>query len=242
MYNKNGAKAANPNLYTVAQNGFCGGCKDCVDGLCPKYFEPSYLTSKVCSNCGATPDYFRESALYQHNYYRRLLATGWAEDKKIMYAKPAKAMLELEYGKGLEDAAKAYITNNNGKCPEKAENPDLAGENFYLDHNYELTREEVIQKAMEHWWSPLKEKGFGNDLQYDNIKDNDVKALANVVYDKTAKMGCAARTCKPQGIIVVDCRYNEKIAAGVNVYETGKRSCNPCPTGKTCSKLGGLCV
>ncbi|KAL6744046.1 hypothetical protein Aduo_017022 [Ancylostoma duodenale] len=242
FYNKNGATAGGTDLYTVAQNGFCGGCADCVNGLCPKYFEPSRLTSKVCPNCDPADDYFRESALYQHNYYRRILATGWAEDKKIMYAKPAKAMLELAYDKGLEDAAKKYITNNNLNCPEKAENVALTGENFYMDNNFGLTNEEVIKKAVEQWWSPLKEKGFANDLQYDNIQDNDVKALANVVHDKTTKMGCAARTCKPQGIIVVDCRYDEKIAAGENVYEIGKKPCNPCPNGKTCSKLGGLCV
>ncbi|EYC35576.1 hypothetical protein Y032_1021g3415 [Ancylostoma ceylanicum] len=169
---------------------------------------PTRLTSKVCPTCDPAEDYIRESALYQHNYYRRLLATGWAEDNKITYAKPAKAMFELTYEKSLEEAANKYITNNNGNCPEKAENADLTGENFYVDKNFQLTNEEVIQKAMQQWWSPLKMKGFGDNLQYDNIQDNDVKALANVVYDQTTKMGCAARTCKPQGIIVVDCRYD----------------------------------
>ncbi|EPB67772.1 hypothetical protein ANCCEY_13140 [Ancylostoma ceylanicum] len=111
---------------------------------------------------------------------KRLLATGWAEDNKITYAKPAKAMFELTYEKSLEEAANKYITNNNGNCPEKAENADLTGENFYVDKNFQLTNEEVIQKAMQQWWSPLKMKGFGDNLQYDNIQDNDVKALANL--------------------------------------------------------------
>ncbi|EYC35574.1 hypothetical protein Y032_1021g3415 [Ancylostoma ceylanicum] len=143
---------------------------------------PTRLTSKVCPTCDPAEDYIRESALYQHNYYRRLLATGWAEDNKITYAKPAKAMFELTYEKSLEEAANKYITNNNGNCPEKAENADLTGENFYVDKNFQLTNEEVIQKAMQQWWSPLKMKGFGDNLQYDNIQDNDVKALANVIF------------------------------------------------------------
>ncbi|KIH62162.1 hypothetical protein ANCDUO_07558 [Ancylostoma duodenale] len=40
-------------------------------------------------------DTLRNQALNMHNYYRRLLASGWAKDGKIMYAKPSKAMPAL---------------------------------------------------------------------------------------------------------------------------------------------------
>ncbi|EYC35584.1 hypothetical protein Y032_1021g3418 [Ancylostoma ceylanicum] len=39
LYNKDGAAASVANLYTVDANGFCSGCADCEDGLCPKNFD-----------------------------------------------------------------------------------------------------------------------------------------------------------------------------------------------------------
>ncbi|RCN44031.1 hypothetical protein ANCCAN_09976 [Ancylostoma caninum] len=50
-------------------------------------------------------DELRDTALYMHNYYRRLLASGWAKDGQIEYARPAVSMPALvieEWWKPLE--------------------------------------------------------------------------------------------------------------------------------------------
>ncbi|KIH52214.1 SCP-like protein [Ancylostoma duodenale] len=40
-------------------------------------------------------DALRNQAFNMHNYYRRLLASGWAKDAKLIYAKPSQAMPAL---------------------------------------------------------------------------------------------------------------------------------------------------
>ncbi|KAL6733755.1 hypothetical protein Aduo_004376 [Ancylostoma duodenale] len=222
----------------------CSGCRPkCEDALCREPLSPlsDKASSKVCAGCSKElKDDFRLTAVYMHNYYRRLLATGWAKDKQIQYAKPAKAMNELVYVKPLEDAALNYVKNCDNTAPE---NDPPVGESFWRGKSgsYQLSHVEAMEQAMKEWWGPLESTGLGNMLEYTTETQNGpLKYFANIVHDKTKQIGCAAKTCQKQGVTLVDCRYNTTVAVGDPVYEVGKMPCK-CPAGTTCSKLGGLC-
>ncbi|EPB69778.1 SCP-like protein [Ancylostoma ceylanicum] len=195
---------AQGDLYPATQqeSELCNQCGNnaagqlqCADALCNPPYTPSNVYKKKLK-LALPVNRFR---------LRRLLATGWAKDKKIKYAKPASKMNALVYDKDLEDAAFTYVTANQNDCPTKQEK-DI-GENFWSG-TYTLTEEE---------------------------------AMKEIAHDETKKIGCAAKSCPPQGITVVDCRYDPAITDSDTIYTAGKMPCKPCPSGTTCSKLGGLC-
>ncbi|EYB92383.1 hypothetical protein Y032_0194g1415 [Ancylostoma ceylanicum] len=194
--------------------------------------------SKVCSGCSEDiTDDFRLTAMNMHNYYRRLLATGWAVDKKIYYAKPAKTMNKLVYVKTLEDAALNYISCDK----EVPENDPPVGESFWKG-SYELSHVDAMKEAMKEWWQPLEATGLGDELSYTNeMQQGPFKYFANIAHDKTTEIGCAVKTCLKQGTTLIDCRYNNVISVDDPIYEVGTMPCRPCPTNSACSKLGGLC-
>ncbi|EYC26534.1 hypothetical protein Y032_0010g1209 [Ancylostoma ceylanicum] len=241
---------AQGDLYPATQqeSELCNQCGNnaagqlqCADALCNPPYTPIVITkSTVCPTCTkAVPEDVRVTALDMHNYYRRLLATGWAKDKKIKYAKPASKMNALVYDKDLEDAAFTYVTANQNDCPTKQEK-DI-GENFWSG-TYTLTEEEAMKEAIKKWWGPLESTGLGDNLEYTDGMDNGAfKYFVNIAHDETKKIGCAAKSCPPQGITVVDCRYDPAITDSDTIYTAGKMPCKPCPSGTTCSKLGGLC-
>ncbi|RCN29752.1 hypothetical protein ANCCAN_24487 [Ancylostoma caninum] len=98
-------------------------------------------------------------------FVRRLLATGWAKDKRIQYAKPAKAMNELVYVKPLEDAALNCVKNCENTAPE---NNSPVGESFWRGKSgsYKLSYVEAMEQAIKEWWRPIESTGLGNMLEY----------------------------------------------------------------------------
>ncbi|EYB98243.1 hypothetical protein Y032_0133g1793 [Ancylostoma ceylanicum] len=199
-------------------------------------------SSDVCKGCSKDlKDDFRLTALHMHNYYRRLLASGWAKDKQIKYAKPAKTMNQLVYVKPLEDAALKYVSNCDRTAPE---NNFPAGESFWRGSSgsHKLTHVEAVQQAMKEWWGPLESTGLGDNLEYTaEMQGGTLKYVPNIIHDKSTQIGCAAKTCTKQGITLIDCRYNTTVGVGDTIYEVGETPCNPCPAGTACSKLGGVC-
>ncbi|EYB92390.1 hypothetical protein Y032_0194g1419 [Ancylostoma ceylanicum] len=241
--------AEGDNLYTPTNkpDEVCKDCdKDaannllCTDALCDPPYTPIVITkSTVCPTCDKdiTED-FRVTALDMHNYYRRLLATGWAKDKKIGYAKPATEMNALVYHKDHEDTAYAYAVTPQ-TCPTAPEG-DI-GENYWKG-DYKLSHVEAIEEAMKEWWGPLESTGLGENVDFtDEMQQGPFKYFANVAHDATTKMGCAVKTCSAQGFTVVDCRYSTAIGIDDPIYKAGRMPCKPCPSGTTCAKLGGLC-
>ncbi|KAL6744484.1 hypothetical protein Aduo_017413 [Ancylostoma duodenale] len=261
FYNQKAKAAGNALYQAVAQAGDppCGNCPvyptnppgqkvPCVEALCQFPLTEAKIPSTVCGSgaqacVGEFSDEFRLAALDMHNYYRRLLATGWAKDKQITYARPGVKMIELEYNKGLEDKA---ITNAN-KCPTTAAGGP--GESVWVvsgGNNYEMPHLEAIGKAVKDWWAPVEATGFGKNLEYTTDTENGaLKYAANMAYEATTQIGCAVKNCPPQGVTVVDCQYNPAITDGDTIYTTGNKPCSKCrdTQGTTaCSTLGGLCV
>ncbi|ETN75474.1 SCP-like protein [Necator americanus] len=212
------------DLYTPSSTGCT--CTDCIDDLCPSTFSPALMYSTVCYMCSSST-------------LKRLVATGWAADRKITYAKPAKTMMELTYDQALEDAAIAYL-NKTDDCPTTPEDKNYVGENFWIS-TYSLPSEKTVEKAVGEWFAYLGNEGLGKNLDYSSLKTDSAKKLGNVIHDKTEKIGCAFKACEKSGAIVIDCRYEPKLSGG-KIYETGIKSCACDSINKRCSPLGGVCV
>ncbi|KIH58294.1 hypothetical protein ANCDUO_11502 [Ancylostoma duodenale] len=189
----------------------CSACKDnCTKYLCPQPHTPVTLPT-TCSDDKLTQD-SNNAALWMHNYYRKLLASGWAKDKKSKssYALPAKQMVALEYdcAKGTENGAKkTYELIKN--CPST---------------------------------TPPPTRGYSsNFLSLSNITVPEQDALEHMAYEKVSKVACAVKNCSASGKTLVACQYNSVINAGDKIYEPGK-VCSGCKgLNKKCSNPAGLC-
>ncbi|EYC15899.1 hypothetical protein Y032_0035g3034 [Ancylostoma ceylanicum] len=247
LYNQDGATQA--NLYTNGGAGeTCKACADkCVEGLCTAPITPvAPATSVICPNAPQKDskwitDDFRRAALGMHNYYRRLLATGWAEDKKLGYAKWAASMPELIYDCDSEEEIMKALKNCGGK---EVANAKAQANNYKSFNEYQTPKEQVLQKAVDYWWSGLANTGIADNTFLDTM-DATLKSYANMAFQDTLKVGCGIEVCQAQGWTEVQCGYvGTAITDGDPIYTIGK-TCSKCgkltPAMK-CSPLGGLCV
>ncbi|KIH44475.1 hypothetical protein ANCDUO_25499 [Ancylostoma duodenale] len=175
-----------------------------------------------------------------HNYYRRLLATGWAEDKKLGYAKWAASMPELAYDCDAELEIMKELTKCAGK---EVANAKAQANNYKFYSEFNAPREEILQKAIDDWWSALANTGIADNTYRDSM-DPALKSYVNMAYQGIQKVGCGVEVCKAQGRTEVQCGYVGSIISDEDpIYDIGK-TCSKCGKlgGKTCSPLGGLCV
>ncbi|EPB73740.1 SCP-like protein [Ancylostoma ceylanicum] len=133
----------------------CADCaNDCEAGLCnvaPAALLPIDTMCQTNQNSKTLmTDDLRNQALNMHNYYRRVLASGWAKDAKLTYAKPSKAMPALtvmplrvytEYDCALEETIMTHIKD----CAGTPATTNKA-ENFLAVDDYKSPREDVLQK------------------------------------------------------------------------------------------------
>ncbi|EPB78481.1 SCP-like protein [Ancylostoma ceylanicum] len=182
---------------------------NCFVGLCrvdPTVYAPA---SKICTdpalaNANLMTDELRHEALNMHNYYRRLLATGWAEDKKLKYAKPAAAMPELKYNCEVEDEIMGKLKD----CPGAVATITKAqANNFKLFTPYTATRQEALSEVIKHWWSPLASTGIADNQYLDSMAGTDMETYVNMAYAHTTGVGCAVKECDSKGNIQVQCGY-----------------------------------
>ncbi|KIH58137.1 SCP-like protein, partial [Ancylostoma duodenale] len=169
----------NSILYTPTwtKSEICSSCKDCANYLCPTE-DPHFPLNTTCPDDNLTQD-SSNAALWMHNYYRKLLASGWAKDPKSTggYAATAKQMLELEY-----DCASG---GSNG-----------AKETFDLIKNCSLT-------------DPKATNGYSlNFKRIQDYTISEQDALEQMAFDKAEKVACAVKTCTVQGQTLVACQYN----------------------------------
>ncbi|KIH51575.1 hypothetical protein ANCDUO_18338, partial [Ancylostoma duodenale] len=158
---------------------------------------------------------------------RRLLATGWAEDKQIKYAKPALAMPKLSYDCDVEDEIMTKLKD----CPGSVVATTKAQKsNFKLYTPYTATRQKALSEVIKQWWSPLADTGIADNKYLDNMADTPMEAYVNVrhriltalviilkimsekdasqmAYDHTTGVGCAVKDCDSKGNIQVQCGY-----------------------------------
>ncbi|EPB71055.1 SCP-like protein [Ancylostoma ceylanicum] len=174
------------------------------------------------------------------NYYRNLVATGWAKSKKG-YAPTAKAMQAL-----------VYDCDNAGRDAQ-AQADDCAATSyasqiglqlsFYKTGNYNLPKEEVLEQAMASWFGQLKNVDLDERATYDSNVQSNAPDFANLLNEGASKVGCSVKTCLREGFSVAVCEFDGTTpAVGSALYTVG-RTCSNCVAGKSCHKaLPGLCA
>ncbi|EPB66062.1 SCP-like protein [Ancylostoma ceylanicum] len=213
FYNKDPATIAPPltKIYEET-NTLCDGCNggpaganDCVEALC-KGSQPAALNEPTMCTAQASKllmtDDLRKMAWNLHDYYRRLLATGWAEDGKIKYAKPAAAMPKLEYSCEMEEKIAPATNACDGKTAALTEPNNVA-----ILNTLALTREEALKQAIEDWWSALKKTGVEDNKYSDSMEGQPLQKYVNMAYDKTTALGCGVDICQKIGKTIVQCGY-----------------------------------
>ncbi|KAK6733581.1 hypothetical protein RB195_017373 [Necator americanus] len=245
LYNKVGNEA-NKVLYEKAATAdvACDGCAQgspCQAWLCQPPFTPA-ANDEQCADDGMTND-MTNTALHMHNYYRGLLGSGWADDKIRTYAPLPKAMPQLMYG--CKDLAKE-AADKAAACKETPDAPSVAtrSQNHFTIKNVDIKPEDALKQAISTWWEELADIGVGDDTKYTDKNKNKLEHFANMAYDQTKSVGCSVKTCTKEGLTVVVCQYDQKIAVNTNIYEvakSGNKACSGCD-GKKCGTLEGLCV
>ncbi|KAL6744509.1 hypothetical protein Aduo_017436 [Ancylostoma duodenale] len=182
-------------------------------------------------------DDLRDQALNMHNYYRRNLASGWAKDAKLIYAKPSSAMPALlKYDCTLENTIMTTLKT----CAGTAAATNKA-ENFLAYNDYKSERADVV----EQWWSPLADIGNENNL-YSDSNPAALKTYINMAHKSATSVGCGVKLCQNLGQTLVQCAYDGVpiIADDDPIYPVGKpcSKCKDLQNTPTCSALGGLCV
>ncbi|EYC43900.1 hypothetical protein Y032_0477g2171 [Ancylostoma ceylanicum] len=243
-YSKDG-NAAQGNLYTNgAETEICADCaaNTCVDALCnvaPAAVAPVDVLCQDPANTqkALMTDTLRNQALNMHNYYRRLLASGWAKDGKIMYAKPSKAMPALVYDCAVEETIMLHLKDCAGTAAttNKAENFQSSG-----DFNFPSLQ------AVQAWWAPLEATGIADNLYTSEVESSALKSYVPMAHHETLKVGCGVQTCDKLGKTLVQCAYEgaPTSADDSDIYPAGKpcSKCKDLPNTPNCSPLGGLCV
>ncbi|RCN28759.1 SCP-like protein [Ancylostoma caninum] len=246
-----GVSFDNPNqadLYEAGNaNEICASCTrptDCINALCNEPSPAVVPTGTQCQQNQNTKtlmtDELRDQALNMHNYYRRLLASGWAKDAKLIYAKPSSAMPALTYDCNLENTIMTHLKD----CAGTAATTNKA-ENFVAYGNYQSERADVFSKVVEQWWSPLADIGNENNL-YSDSNPAALKTYINMAHKSATSVGCGVQLCPRLGQTLVQCAYEGVpiIADDDPIYPVGKpcSKCKDLPATSKCSALGGLCV
>ncbi|KAL6744507.1 hypothetical protein Aduo_017434 [Ancylostoma duodenale] len=248
-YYSKDANTAQGNLYiNGADTEICATCaaNTCVDALCnvaPAAVAPVDVLCQDPANTekALMTDTLRNQALNMHNYYRRLLASGWAKDGKIMYAKPSKAMPALAYDCATEEKIMLHLKD----CAGTPATTNIA-ENFQASGNFQNAREDILEEAIKQWWAPLETTGIEDNLYTSTVEGSALKTYVPMAHHQTTKVGCGVHRCDKIGKTLVQCAYDgaPTTADGDIIYPAGK-PCSKCKTlagTPNCSPLGALCV
>ncbi|WKY13060.1 hypothetical protein Q1695_004124 [Nippostrongylus brasiliensis] len=246
-YNVKGA-VVGETIYEIAKAGEypckegteCGTDGKCVNGLCKvpigihDTLLPIFKPTLSCKSLPYMSQFSRYYALNLHNYYRSLVATGWAENKLTLFTPRAAKMEALSYDCQLEEAA-----NENAKKCEGAEMiSKYSGTNVEVINDVNITREAALERAVTGWFNLLRRFDMDPNTTWEDIQS--VWSSANMLHDKYNVVGCAVNICSTKGITIVDCRYGLKRPQnGDKIYEVGA-PCSGCTAGQECI-YGGLC-
>ncbi|VDL67892.1 unnamed protein product, partial [Nippostrongylus brasiliensis] len=150
-YNVKGA-VVGETIFEEARNGKyacdegtqCGTDGKCDGWLCnvpvsnPDTVLPIYTPALLCNDLPFMSQFARYYALNQHNFYRRFVASGWAENKLTRFTPRAAKMEALSYDCSLEEAASEDVR----KCERRAddtENNSDTGRNVQIINDVNMT-------------------------------------------------------------------------------------------------------
>ncbi|KIH52940.1 SCP-like protein [Ancylostoma duodenale] len=229
------------------------GADTCIDSLCePKGYTPgrkkyeiAVIIPEKCPDDGMTKK-MKTTAQNMHNYYRRLLATGWARNKQTVYAPIAAKMLAVTYN--CTDLGKE-AKNKSSDCRSDIGDPTPGRAMNKLEiKNYTMPLQDALELAITTWWNQVETEGLPADLKYtaDMESAGKITNFVNMANENVDSVGCAVTQCKPTGVTRVVCEYNMAPVTDEVVYtKAKKRHCSDCKSiNKACGKdySEGLCV
>ncbi|EYB96383.1 hypothetical protein Y032_0151g2841 [Ancylostoma ceylanicum] len=207
----------NMDIYdpTWTESEICNACAaNCTDRLCPQTPYTPVTINATCKDDKLTQD-SNNAALWMHNYYRKLLASGWAKDPKSKsgYAPPGKQMKALEY-----DCSNATGTSVAEQTYKAIENCQQTGTpnatpgysmNFLRINDHKISEQDALKQAIKTWWGELEKKGLGSDTTFHD--NSGITSFANMANDQVDKVACAVRNCQRTGQTLVMCQYNSYV-------------------------------
>ncbi|EYC42653.1 hypothetical protein Y032_0522g2887 [Ancylostoma ceylanicum] len=136
--------------------------------LPPQYPRMEDIPDRACTTEDGMNGDLQKIATTMHNYYRRLSATGWAEDAKGGYTPLAKSMPALTYDCTAGADKIAQKTKDLIKdCPDaSAVAPNMGGSVNYFLSKHDVPREEVLREAIKTWAEQISTVGVGKDFVF----------------------------------------------------------------------------
>ncbi|CAJ0597511.1 unnamed protein product [Cylicocyclus nassatus] len=183
-----------------------------------------------------------EAALEQHNLLREKVASRQLDKATYGDLPGSKNLFKLKYDCTNEGLALATIGN---KCKHSNIYMDKIGrgENFIT---YPLQTKPkpaqlatLFENAVEDWSLTVK-----NPLSADVLyTDTSMEPFANMIYNKTLKIGCAYLFCKNQGKVALACVYEKRPVEGGPLYWADSKDDKGCTDDASCKELieGAVC-
>ncbi|RCN27544.1 hypothetical protein ANCCAN_26721 [Ancylostoma caninum] len=158
-------------------------------------------------------------AVGMHNYYRRLVGSGWAPDKSG-YASPAKQMTPVGYDCATTIAGQGTIGKLTKDLAETCTAPYTAtpgySRNFYEDRDLTKTRTEVLKEvpAIKKWAEQSKLVDLDNGVLFEGNVETKAAGLANVIHQAGSKLVCSVTDdeCLKHGLRVAVCQYDKCVS------------------------------
>ncbi|EYB99908.1 hypothetical protein Y032_0119g835 [Ancylostoma ceylanicum] len=210
-----------------------GNDPKCIEYLCQYEYT---LVEDVYPYVYCYDDYMtrdmQDTAIYMHNYYRKLVATGWAKDRNE-YVPRAKNMNALTYACNTIGQDAAHLVN----CTARQYNPKTGYSLNYKEFSYKVTPADALREAISAWYGELQNVDLDEKAMYTTEIEANAKNFANMAFAETTKFACSAQQCQAQGYTVALCVYNSPPDLDSPLYEVG-RPCSGCDKAKTtCDQL-----
>ncbi|VDP12145.1 unnamed protein product [Heligmosomoides polygyrus] len=206
----------------------------------------SHRASTTCTSNNGVTDTARQAALDAINQYRRTAVNGLMQNGATAgtYLPHGSNMYMLDWDCNLEALAEVMVPND---C-----SAPTAGLPNYVDTVFTQGVDSwpaLLQTAANEFATPA----VGDPVVYEGPNNAalpaDVLPLGNMIRGSTTKVGCTAKMCTAQAVLV--CLYDQPdLAQGDTVYEAGTGVCQNstaatlCTTypPPTCDIYTGLCV
>ncbi|EPB71069.1 SCP-like protein [Ancylostoma ceylanicum] len=231
-------------------NDPCAQGSSCENYLCKlAQYTPATNTYPIplCSpqkNDGMTYE-MQMSVLNLANYYRRLLGSGWAQDKNG-YAPIARRLYALTYNCDLLGHFAKQIAD---KCGDPPYTP--YARNWVLTHHkindVNIDQKAALEEAFKAWGEQSKKvdlQEIAGGVFYDGDVVTEASDWAKLTTERNAVIGCAVTKCQQKGFTLVICHYNTIFTVRDSLYTVGKPCAGCAKVNRKCDNAlgGGLCI
>ncbi|EYC12055.1 hypothetical protein Y032_0048g1587 [Ancylostoma ceylanicum] len=174
------------------------------------------IPERTCTAEDGMSNDLQAIAVDMHNYYRRLVGSGWAPDKSG-YASPATKMTAVEYDcdtKVGQDSIGKLTKELAATCAPPYQPTQGYSRNYHVEKDLTKSRTEVLKEAIRKWAEQSKLVDLDNGVLFDGDVETYAASFANVVSEQTTKIVCGVteNECQKQGFRVAVCQYDKYVS------------------------------